>query len=216
MARLIMLGPPGAGKGTQAQRLAQKLGIPQISTGDMLRAAKAAGTELGKLADSYMSSGKLVPDEVVVGIVRDRLQEPDTAGGFILDGFPRTVPQAAALAEAGVKLDAAIDVVVDEELLVERITGRLSCRSCGAMYHVVYNPPAAEGTCDQCGGTDLYVRGDDTEEVVRERLAGYHAKTAPLADHYRALGILHGIDGVGELDEVQARIMAVLDGISGS
>ena len=210
MVRLIMLGPPGAGKGTQAQRLARELGIPQISTGDMLRAAKAAGTAMGKEAARYMSAGELVPDEVVVGIVKDRLEEPDAEGGFILDGFPRTVPQAEALDEAGVTIDMASDVDVPEELLVARITGRLSCRSCGAMYHKLFSPPAREGVCDSCAGTDLYVRADDKEEVVVGRLSAYHAKTAPLAAFYEGRGVLRKVDGVGTLDEIQARIQAVL------
>lgn len=215
MARLIMLGPPGAGKGTQAQRLAGKMGIPQISTGDMLRAAVAAGTEMGKQANAFMSAGKLVPDEVVVGIVRDRLAESDASGGFILDGFPRTVPQAEALDAAGVSLDAAIDVTVDEDLLVARITGRLTCRDCKTMYHVQYNPPAEGGVCKNCGGTDLYQRADDKAEVVRQRLESYHAKTAPLADFYRQRGLLHAVDGVGELDDVQARIEKVIASVTG-
>jgi adenylate kinase len=210
MARLIMLGPPGAGKGTQAKRLSAKLEIPQISTGDMLRAAVAAGTEMGKAAQGYMSRGDLVPDEVVVGIVRDRLAEEDAAGGFILDGFPRTVPQAEALEKAGVSLDAVIEVQVDDALLVGRITGRISCRGCGAMYHVEHNPPAKEGVCDACGGTDLYVRADDKEEVVRSRLKSYYAKTAPLVGFYKERGVLKVVDGVGDLDQVQARIQAVL------
>lgn len=212
MARLIMLGPPGAGKGTQAKRLSAELGIPQISTGDMLRAAVAAGTEMGKAAQACMSRGDLVPDEVVVGIVRDRLAEEDAAEGFILDGFPRTVPQAEALEKAGVGLDAVIEVQVDDALLVGRITGRISCRGCGAMYHVEYNPPAKEGVCDACGSTDLYVREDDKEEVVRSRLESYYAKTAPLVGFYQDRGLLKVVDGVGDLDEIQARIQAVLPG----
>jgi adenylate kinase len=210
MVRLIMLGPPGAGKGTQAQRLAKALAIPQISTGDMLRAAKAAGTEMGLEAARYMSEGKLVPDEVVVGIVKDRLAEEDAAGGFILDGFPRTLPQARALDDAGVVIDLAIDVDVAEELLVERITGRLSCRSCGAMYHKTYAPPSSEGVCDSCGASDLYVRGDDKKEVVVGRLEAYHEKTAPLASFYDNRGLLRRVDGEGSLDDVQVRIQAVL------
>ncbi len=215
MARLIMLGPPGAGKGTQAQRLCAKLGIPQISTGDMLRAAVAAGTEMGKAADSYMSAGKLVPDEVVVGIVKDRLAQDDAQGGFILDGFPRTVPQAEALEEAGVALQGAINVVVPAELLVERVTGRVTCRDCKSMYHTKYNPPAKDGVCDNCGGTDLYTRSDDTEEVFRQRLTSYEAKTAPLVAFYQSRSLCHDVDGVGDLDEIQARIEAIVVSLQG-
>jgi adenylate kinase len=211
MVRLIMLGPPGAGKGTQAQRLAKALVIPQISTGDMLRAAKAAGTAMGLEAARYMSEGQLVPDEVVVGIVRDRLGETDASGGFILDGFPRTLPQARALDDAGVAIDLAIDVDVAESLLVERITGRISCRSCGAMYHKVYAPPSKEGSCDACDASDIYVRADDKEEVVVGRLKAYHEKTAPLAAFYDERGLLRRVNGEGSLDEVQGRIQAVLD-----
>ncbi len=210
MTRLMMLGPPGAGKGTQAKLLATKLGIPQISTGDMLRAAVAAGTEMGKAAQACMSRGDLVPDEVVVGIVRDRLLEADAQKGFILDGFPRTVPQAEALDTAGITLDAVIEVQVDEGLLVERITGRISCRDCGQMYHVTHSPPAKEGVCDHCGSTDLYVRKDDKEDVVRSRLSSYHAQTAPLIGFYADKGLLKVVDGVGDLSDVQARIAAVL------
>lgn len=210
MSRLIMLGPPGAGKGTQALRLSTRLGIPQISTGDMLRAAKAAGTPLGLEAAEYMSKGRLVPDEVVVGIVRERLQEADCSKGFILDGFPRTLPQASSLDQGGVELDMAIDVVVPEELLVERITGRISCRSCNTMFHVKYNPPAQEGVCNNCGSNELYVRADDNEEVVVGRLSAYHEKTAPLAEFYESRGILKKVDGVGSLDEIQDRILSLL------
>ncbi|MBH23768.1 MAG: adenylate kinase [Myxococcales bacterium] len=210
LTRLMMLGPPGAGKGTQAQLLSNKLGIPQISTGDMLRAAKAAGTELGKKAAEYMSRGDLVPDEVVVGIVKDRLAEDDTADGFILDGFPRTLVQAEALADAQVSLDAVIDVVVPEELLIERITGRMSCASCKQVYHKTFNPPETEGVCDKCGHTEFNVRADDTREVVVSRLGSYRAKTEPLRTYYADQGLLKEVDGVGEVDEVQARVLALL------
>jgi adenylate kinase len=204
-----MLGPPGAGKGTQAKRLSASLDIPQISTGDMLRAAKAAGTAMGREAERYMSAGELVPDDVVVGIVRERLGEADCQSGFILDGFPRTVPQAEALDVAGVSLDLVVDVSVPSELLMERVTGRLSCGGCGSMYHCKYNPPASEGVCDDCGSA-LYVRRDDTEEVFASRLSSYNAKTAPLAGFYQAKGILRSIDGVGSLDAVQARLRAAI------
>jgi adenylate kinase len=209
MSRLVMLGPPGAGKGTQAKRLSSALGIPQVSTGDMLRAAKKAGTELGKQAEKFMSAGELVPDEVVVGIVRERLADADCANGFILDGFPRTVPQAQALDEAGVVLDVVVDVAVAAELLVERVTGRLSCGGCGAMYHSKYNAPAKADVCDSCGSA-LYVRRDDTEEVFGSRLAAYEKMTAPLAAFYAEKGLLKQIDGVGSLDEVQTRLAAAI------
>ena len=209
MSRLVMLGPPGAGKGTQAARLCADLGIPQISTGDMLRAATAAGTEMGRQAEKFMSAGQLVPDDVVVGIVRDRLAEPDCSNGFVLDGFPRTVPQAEALDAAGAQLTVVVNVVVPSEMLVERVTGRLSCGGCGAMYHKKYNPPSEADTCDKCG-SDLYVRRDDTEEVFASRLAAYESQTAPLADYYRKQGLLRDIDGVGSLDQVQARLVAAI------
>jgi adenylate kinase len=210
MTRMIMLGPPGAGKGTQAQRLAAHLRIPQISTGDMLRAAVAAGTELGKQAKSIMEAGGLVSDEIVIGIVKERLAQDDAKAGFIFDGFPRTVPQAEALDAAGVGIDLVLDVAVPEALLIERISGRISCKSCGAMFHKVYGPPRVEGVCDRCGGTELYVRADDQEEVVRNRLQSYHAKTAPLASFYSAKGVLREVDGVGEVDEVLSRILAAM------
>jgi len=212
LTRLMMLGPPGAGKGTQAQLLSKKLGIPQISTGDMLRAAKAAGTDLGKEAAGYMSRGELVPDEVVVGIVKERLVEDDTAGGFILDGFPRTLVQAEALAEASVSLDAVLDVVVPEELLVERITGRMSCANCKQVYHRTFNPPEVEGVCDKCGHTEFTTRADDTREVVVSRLEAYRAQTEPLRSYYANQDLLKAVDGVGDVDEVQVRVLSLLEG----
>ncbi len=208
--RLMMLGPPGAGKGTQAQRLAEALRIPQISTGDMLRAAKAQGTPLGLEAAGYMDRGELVPDEVVVGIVKERLAGADVAQGFILDGFPRTVPQAEALAEAGVQLDAVINVSVPEDELMARITGRLSCPSCGAAFHRDNHPPRQEGTCDACGSA-LIVRKDDSAEVFGQRLRSYQAKTAPLAAFYQDRGLLFEVEGTGPLDVIQARIRDIVD-----
>jgi len=208
--KLILLGPPGAGKGTQAKRLAATLGIPQISTGDMLREAKASGSELGQKAAEYMSKGALVPDDVVIGIVDERLKRPDTEG-YILDGFPRTVTQAEALRDLGHEIDHAISIQVPDEELVVRITGRFSCANCGALYHKVYKAPKESGVCDQCGSTEFKVRPDDTEEVVRERLSVYAEKTAPLIAFYRQAGQLRTVDGVGALDEVFARIMKVLE-----
>ncbi|GAB6064402.1 adenylate kinase [Deferrisoma palaeochoriense] len=213
--RLILLGPPGAGKGTQAKRLIERYGIPQISTGDILRAAVRDGTELGRKAKEYMDAGKLVPDEVVIGIIEERLQEPDCAKGFILDGFPRTVPQADALKGVLGKLGQAIDHVVSIEVpdedLVERLTGRRTCRKCGAMYHVKFSPPAKEGVCDKCGG-ELYQRDDDREETIRSRLKVYHEQTAPLVEYYEKAGLLRRIPGQGSVDEIYQRILEVLEG----
>ncbi|GAB4261773.1 adenylate kinase [Deferrisoma sp.] len=213
--RLILLGPPGAGKGTQAKRLIERYGIPQISTGDILRAAVRDGTELGRKAKEYMDAGKLVPDEVVIGIIEERLQEPDCAKGFILDGFPRTVPQADALGEVLGKLGQAIDHVVSievpDEELVERLTGRRTCRGCGAMYHVKFTPPAKDGVCDKCGG-ELYQRDDDREETIRSRLKVYHDQTAPLVEYYEKAGLLRRVPGQGSVDEIYQRILEVLEG----
>lgn len=212
---IIMLGPPGAGKGTQAQMLAEKYGIPQISTGDILRAAVAEGTELGKKAKEYMDKGQLVPDEVVIGIVKERLSKPDCEKGFILDGFPRTVAQAEALdgilKEMGKKIDYVINIVVPDEEILKRLTGRRTCKVCGAMYHIIYNPPKVEGKCDKCGG-DLYQRDDDKEETIKNRLSVYHSQTAPLIDYYRKKGVLIDIDGTKDIKTIFQDICAVLEG----
>lgn len=209
--RLMMLGPPGAGKGTQSHRLSEVFGLPQISTGDMLRAARKAGTPLGLAAANAMDSGKFVPDEVVVGIVKERLALPDVQHGFILDGFPRTVVQAEALAKAGVVLDAVINIVVANEELVERITGRCTCPGCGSAFHKRYNPPSTEGVCDDCG-TELVIRPDDTAEVFIGRLADYWAKTSPLVAFYTQRGIVHTVNGIGGLEAVQDRIRVIVEG----
>ncbi len=209
-SRLIMLGPPGAGKGTQAVKLAEMLGVPQVSTGDMLRHAKSAGTPMGKEAARYMSEGKLVPDEVVIGIVDERLKELGS-GGYILDGFPRTVAQATALDELGHVIDAVVSIEVANDYLVERITGRLAC-SCGQTYHRTNKPPKAKGICDACG-SDLSVRADDTESVVRERLEVYAEHTAPLIQYYQAKHLLKPIDGVGEMEVVLKRILKELESV---
>lgn len=209
--RLIMLGPPGAGKGTQAKRLAETLDVPQVSTGDMLRDAREAGTELGLEAARYMAEGKLVPDEVVIGIVDERLHRADAVEGYILDGFPRTVAQAEALAERGHPIEHAIAVDVPVEELVERITGRFSCAQCGALYHERFKRPRVAHVCDKCGGSEFKRRADDTEAVVRKRLAEYDEKTAPLIDFYRTSGVLARVEGVGSMDEVFGRIMKVLE-----
>lgn len=210
---LILMGPPGGGKGTQAQRLTQELGIPQISTGDILRGAVRAGTELGQKAKQFMDAGELVPDDVIIGIVKDRLQEDDAQKGFILDGFPRTVAQADALGkmlgEADRKIERVINFVVPDEEIVQRITGRRMCRECGATYHVSFDPPSKEGVCDKCGG-ELYQRDDDTEETVRKRLEVYRDQTAPLIDYYSKQGIVREIEGVGPVDEIAERIKSAL------
>jgi len=211
--KLILLGPPGAGKGTQAKMLADRFGIPQISTGDILRAAVKEGTPMGVRAKAFMDAGGLVPDEVVVGIVRERLQKSDCAGGFILDGFPRTVAQADALKDnlrqLGKDLDAVVSLEVDIEALVERLTGRRTCRDCGRGYHVKFDPPRSPEVCDACGGV-LFQRDDDREETIRKRLDVYRAQTAPLADYYRAGGLLIGIDGMREIEHVQQQILVAL------
>jgi len=212
---IIMLGPPGAGKGTQAQRIVEKYGIPQISTGDMLRAAVAEGTELGKKAKEYMDKGQLVPDEVVIGIVKERLSKPDCERGFILDGFPRTVAQAEALdrilEEMGKRIDFVINIVVPDDEILKRLTGRRTCRKCGAMYHIIYNPPKKEGICDKCGG-ELYQREDDREETIKKRLEVYHSQTAPLVDYYKKKGVLVDIDGTKDINSIFEDICRVLEG----
>jgi len=211
--KMILLGPPGSGKGTQAKMISSQLGIPQISTGDMLRAAVQEGSPMGLKAKALMDKGALVPDEVVVGIVRERLGKVDCGRGFILDGFPRTVAQADALEETlgnlGKDLDQVISLEVDREAVVERIAGRRTCRQCGKMYHVKFDPPALEGRCDSCGG-DLYLRDDDREETVRKRLGVYQEQTAPLIDYYRNKKLLCEIDGMQEIGKVQKQILSVL------
>jgi adenylate kinase len=210
---LILLGAPGAGKGTQAQRLAVRFGIPQISTGDMLRAARREGTPLGKKAEEYMNKGALVPDEVVIGLVEERLGKPDAKAGFILDGFPRTIPQAEALDGVLTKLGRqkirVVDVNVPEAVLVDRLGGRLSCPKDGASYHIKFTPPKHDMMCDNCN-TPLITRADDKPEAIAQRLKEYHAKTAPLADYYQKSGVLKSVDGVGELDIVLDRIVRAL------
>ncbi len=210
---LILLGPPGSGKGTQAKLIVEKYGIPQISTGDMLREAVAKGTELGKEAKKYMDAGQLVPDEVVIGIVKERLQEPDCEKGFILDGFPRTIPQAEALdkmlEELGKKIDAVINIQVPEEEVVKRIVNRRTCRNCGAVYHLIYNPPKEDNKCDKCGG-ELYQRDDDREETVRQRYKVYKEQTEPLVDYYAKKGVLYNIDGTKSIEEVFNEIDKIL------
>jgi len=211
--KLILLGPPGAGKGTQAQMLMEKFSIPQISTGDILRSAVKNATPMGVKVKEYMDAGALVPDDVVVGIVRERLQQADCTNGFILDGFPRTVPQADALrdtlSELSLELDAVISLEVDTEALVARLTGRRTCSSCGKGYHVDFDPPSKEGICDACGGK-LVQRDDDREETIRKRLDVYREQTAPLVDYYLRGGLLAEVDGMPGIDEVGRQILSIL------
>ncbi|RCG24418.1 adenylate kinase [Sphaerisporangium album] len=211
--RVVLVGPPGAGKGTQAQFIASNLSIPKISTGDIFRANVSGGTELGKLAKEYMDRGDLVPDEVTVAMVRDRLSEPDAQEGFLLDGFPRNVPQAQILnkmlAEFGTSLDVVLELVVDDEEVVRRLAGRRTCRSCGKVWHVVFDPPGNEGVCDACGG-ELFQRDDDREETIRHRLEVYQDQTAPLIRFYADEGILRGVDATGPVEEITQRAMSEL------
>ncbi len=213
---IILLGPPGAGKGTQAQRLQQERGMVQLSTGDMLRAAVASGSDLGQKAKGVMERGELVSDELIVGLIEDRIAQPDCAKGFILDGFPRTVAQAKALdgmlTKSGAKLDKVVEMEVDEAALTERIVGRFSCAKCGAGYHDKFKRPKAEGVCDVCGSKDFTRRKDDNAETVKTRMAAYRAQTEPLLPYYRARGILAKIDGMAAMDEVYRQITAVLAG----
>ncbi len=212
---LILLGGPGAGKGTQAKKLIDKYKIPQISTGDILRAAVKDGTEMGKKAKEYMDAGKLVPDEVVIGIIKDRLAQPDCKKGFILDGFPRTVPQAEALdkvlSSLSSKIDHVVSIDVDEEALVTRLTGRRTCKNaaCGQMFHIEYTPPKKAGVCDKCG-TELYLRDDDNETTVRSRLTTYNQATKPLIDYYSAKKLVRPIAGVGGIDDIFTKICGIL------
>jgi adenylate kinase len=215
--RLVLLGPPGAGKGTQARSLAALWKIPQVASGDLLRAAVREGTKLGREAAGYMDRGALVPDELVLKMVAERLEKPDARVGFILDGFPRNVMQAealaAGLARTGQKLDKVVAVIVPDEELVKRISGRRTCRNCNAMYHMTFEPPKKPGVCDKCGG-ELYQRADDAEATVRERLKVYREATQPLLDHYGRLGLLARIDGVGRPEEVEKRILAAVGGVA--
>ncbi|MEU3060083.1 adenylate kinase [Streptomyces subrutilus] len=212
--RIVLVGPPGAGKGTQAAFLAKNLSIPHISTGDLFRANISQGTELGKQAKAYMDAGNLVPDEVTIAMAKDRMEQEDAAGGFLLDGFPRNVSQAEALDEmlkdAGMKLDAVLDLEVEEDEVVKRIAGRRVCRNdSGHVFHVTYAAPKAEGVCDTCGG-ELYQRGDDSEATVRNRLEVYHTQTEPIIAYYQGQGLLVTIPALGEVADVTRRAMEAL------
>ena len=213
---IILLGPPGAGKGTQAQRLQQEQGLVQLSTGDMLRAAVASGTELGKVAKGIMERGELVPDDLIVGLIEDRIAQPDCAKGFILDGFPRTQAQAEALdrmlSASGAKLDRVVEMEVDEAALTERIVGRYSCAKCGAGYHDTFKQPKVQGVCDVCGNKEFTRRKDDNAETVKTRMAAYRAQTEPLLPYYGARGVLRKVDGMAPMDTVYRQISAILAG----
>lgn len=215
MVNLVLLGAPGAGKGTQAMKISKKYHVPHISTGDILRENLKEGTELGLKAKDYMDKGELVPDSVLIDIIRDRLSKPDTDKGFLLDGYPRTIPQAEALDDIlpkiGRQLDAVIDIEVPDDALVERLAGRRMCR-CGASYHMVFNPPKVDMKCDVCGG-ELYQRDDDTEDAVKNRLVTYHEQTQPLTDYYSERKLLQTVNGTGDIDGIFAEVSVVIDRI---
>jgi len=211
---IILLGPPGAGKGTQARHLVETRNMIQLSTGDMLREARTSGTEMGRIVADVMDRGQLVTDEIVIGLIREKL-EGDKAGGFIFDGFPRTLPQADALADllaaTGEKLDAVIEMQVDDAALVARITGRFTCGDCGEVYHDVTHRPKEDGVCDKCGATNMKRRADDNEDSLRQRLMEYYKKTSPLIGYYYAKGQLRSVNGLAEIDDVQKAIGTILD-----
>lgn len=212
--KIIMLGAPGAGKGTQAKMIAEKYGIPHISTGDIFRANIKNGTELGKKAKGYMDQGALVPDELTLELIMDRFGQPDCKNGYVLDGFPRTIPQAEALtkalAETSEKIDFAVNVEVPDESIVERMSGRRACLTCGGTYHVAFNPPKQEGICDKCS-SPLVLRDDDKPETVSKRLTVYHKETQPLIDYYRSQGVLWEVDGTKDVSEVFEEIVKILE-----
>jgi adenylate kinase len=213
--KLVLLGPPGAGKGTQAERIKRRYDLAHLSTGDMLREAVAEGTEVGRQAKDIMAAGRLVPDDLIIRLVEERIGQPDCAAGFILDGFPRTRGQAEALdmllARHGQRLDAVIEIAADDDALVERIAGRFSCASCGAGYHDRFKPTRVPGVCDACGSTELVRRPDDNAETVRSRLQAYHEQTTPLLPYYRDKGLLITVDGMAEMDQVTEEIVRKLE-----
>lgn len=208
--KLILLGAPGAGKGTQAEKIVEKYGIPAISTGNIIRAALKEGTEMGLKAKSYMEAGQLVPDEVVIGIIKDRLKEKDCENGFILDGFPRTIPQAQALEDMGIEIDKVLDIEVSDEAITKRMSGRRVCSKCANSYHLEYKKPKVDGVCDACGG-ELVQRKDDAPETVQARLAEYHEMTEPLKDFYKNLNKLVIVEGQEEVAETTALVFAALE-----
>jgi adenylate kinase len=217
--RLVLLGPPGAGKGTQAQRIAAKYDIPHLSTGEMLREAVAADTEMGRRAKAIMDAGQLVPDDVMNRLVAQRIAQPDATRGFVLDGFPRTVAQARALddllQQRHQRLDAVLELAVDDDALVDRISGRFACAQCGAGYHDRFKRPKAEGVCDACGSREFVRREDDNAKTVRARLKAYHAQTAPLLPYYVDKGLLAAVDGMAEIDQVSAEVLRTIDALTG-
>ena len=210
MSSIVLFGPPGAGKGTQAVRITQTTGLPQVSTGDMLRAAVKNGTKTGLEAKKYMDSGQLVPDSIIIDLIKDRVQEPDAVKGLMFDGFPRTIPQAEALSKI-TEVSHVIAINVPDERIVERICGRYSCASCGIVYHDTFNPTKQDGICDECGSTDMKRRADDNEDTVLQRLSAYHEQTSPLADWYQDLGILHNVNGDKAIDEITKDILVALN-----
>lgn len=211
--KLILLGAPGAGKGTQAEKICEKFSIPQISTGNIIRAAMKQETEAGKKAQTFVNAGQLVPDAVVIEMVNERLKQDDCKNGFILDGFPRTVAQAEALEEMGVQIDAVVDIQVPDAVITDRLSGRRACLACGATYHLEFNPSKLEGKCDKCGA-DLVVRKDDQPETIQERLKVYHDQTQPLVDFYRTRGVLKEVDGTKPVEEVTESTLAVITSLS--
>ena len=210
MSSIVLFGPPGAGKGTQAARITQTTGLPQVSTGDMLRAAVKNGTKTGLEAKKYMDAGKLVPDSIIIDLIKDRVQESDAVNGLMFDGFPRTIPQAEALSKI-TEVTHVIAINVPDERIVERICGRYSCGSCGIVFHDTFNPTKQDGICDECGSTDMKRRADDNEDTVLQRLSAYHEQTSPLADWYDDLGILRNVNGNKGIDEITKDILLALD-----
>jgi adenylate kinase len=212
MSSIVLFGPPGAGKGTQAARITQTTGLPQVSTGDMLRAAVKNGTKTGLEAKKYMDAGNLVPDSIIIDLIKDRVQESDATNGLMFDGFPRTIPQAEALSKI-TEVSCVIAINVPDERIVERICGRYSCGTCGIVFHDTFNPTKQDGVCDECGSTDMKRRADDNEDTVLQRLSAYHEQTSPLADWYDDLGILRNVNGDKAINEITKDILIALDSV---